>query len=74
MTLLSADPDPEIRGRIARRTDLRPPSAGHRALAAAPDPDVPGKVAHHADLGPAERRTLATDPDTAGRPCPSTPD
>ncbi|MCX5399938.1 hypothetical protein [Streptomyces sp. NBC_00102] len=58
---LAADPDPEIRGRIARRADLRPTE--RRALVADPDPDVRRKVAHHADLGPAERAALATDPD-----------
>ncbi|MEU1486396.1 hypothetical protein [Streptomyces sp. NPDC005752] len=59
--LLAADPDPEIRGRIAHRADLGP--AERRALVADPDPAVRTRVAHRADLGPAERRTLATDRD-----------
>ncbi|NEB35797.1 hypothetical protein [Streptomyces sp. SID14515] len=60
VVLLAADSDPEIRGRIAQRADLRP--AERRALVADPDPDVRTHIAHRADLGPAERRTLMTDP------------
>ncbi|MFK4102930.1 hypothetical protein ACI2L1_23150 [Streptomyces sp. NPDC019531] len=60
VVLLAADPDPQIRGLIAQRTDLGPTE--RRALVADPDPDVRTKVAYHADLAPAERRVLMTDP------------
>lgn len=61
VVLLAADPDPEVRGRIAHRADLG--AAERRALVADPDPEVRARVARRADLGPAERRALATDPD-----------
>ncbi|MFH9084920.1 hypothetical protein [Streptomyces sp. NPDC017673] len=61
VALLAADPDPEVRERIAGRGDLRP--AERRALVCDPAPDVRRAVARHPDLGPEERRTLAADPD-----------
>ncbi|MFD5099157.1 hypothetical protein [Streptomyces albidochromogenes] len=60
VVLLAADPDPEVRGRIARRADLE--HSERRALVADPDPEVRTQVAYRADLGPAERRRLMTDP------------
>ncbi|MFE6886802.1 hypothetical protein [Streptomyces sp. NPDC057694] len=60
VVLLAADPDSEVRVRIARRVDLGP--AECRALVADPDPDVRTQVAYREDLGPTECRTLMTDP------------
>lgn len=65
VVLLAADPDPEVRGAVARRADLR--TAERRALVTDPDPDVRGAVARRADLGPGERSTLARDPERAVR-------
>jgi hypothetical protein len=61
VALLAADPDPEVRERIARRPDLQP--AERHALVADPHPEVRRAVAHQAELGPAERERLAVDPD-----------
>ncbi|MEV6833256.1 hypothetical protein AB0N17_01770 [Streptomyces sp. NPDC051133] len=63
--LLAADPDPEVRKKIARRADLRP--AERHALVADPDPVVRRAIARHPDLGAGERRALAVDPDPAVR-------
>ncbi|MFF5532554.1 hypothetical protein ACFY71_08730 [Streptomyces cinerochromogenes] len=61
VALLAADPDPEVRERIAGRADLGP--AERRALVADPEPAVRRAVARHPRLDPYELRTLATDPD-----------
>ncbi|MGW2840211.1 hypothetical protein ACWCWD_20760 [Streptomyces sp. NPDC001493] len=61
VAFLAADPDPEVRCRIACRADLQP--AERHVLVADPDPAVRVSVAHRPDLGPVERQTLATDCD-----------
>ena len=61
VVLLAADPDPEVRERIAQRPDLQP--AERHALLTDPHPSVRRAVAYRVDLGPAERDALAKDPD-----------
>ncbi|SER08404.1 Leucine rich repeat variant [Streptomyces sp. yr375] len=58
---LAADPDPEVRWRIARRADLG--RVERRALVSDPDPGIRRMVARHPDLDHDERRLLAADPD-----------
>ncbi|MET9767835.1 HEAT repeat domain-containing protein [Streptomyces sp. NPDC006415] len=53
VVLLAADPDPEVRARIAQRTDLGP--AERRTLMTDPDPDVRLAVSLHPALSEEER-------------------
>lgn len=56
VVLLAADPDPEVRETIARRTDLQP--AERRALAADPDPEVRLALSVHPELSEEERAAI----------------
>lgn len=56
VVLLTGDPDPEVRERIARRTDLGP--AERRALAADPDPKVRLALSVHPELSEEERAEI----------------
>ncbi|GAA2093155.1 hypothetical protein GCM10009759_19390 [Kitasatospora saccharophila] len=58
---LAADPDPDVRRRMARHPALTPESMA--ALAADPDPVVRHRLAGHPDLTPALIDALAADPD-----------
>ncbi|MGW3245352.1 hypothetical protein [Streptomyces sp. NPDC001070] len=61
VALLAADPDTEVRHRIAHHPRLAPQQ--RRALGADPDPGVREGIASRCDLDPDELRAFAEDPD-----------